>query len=140
MQPVLYASVREHGVRPITLYKVLDTACFLGSRYLALPCAFIQPRLPGGVISMKSQVNLILPYVSCRNHAYIYDLSKIPSQPSLEDYAKGVRCGFNVDAEFKEHPTAVTILDSQVKPRQGVTCQISGILDAPAMIFAHPDH
>ena len=89
---------------------------------------------------MKSQVNLILPYVSCRNHAYIYDLSKIPSQPSLEDYAKGVRCGFNVDAEFKEHPTAVTILDSQVKPRQGVTCQISGILDAPAMIFAHPDH
>jgi hypothetical protein len=89
---------------------------------------------------MHAQVPLIVPLKVCKNHAYIYDMSTVPCILAPDDFLDGARTGFDVDAEFKEHPTTRTILDSQVRPRQGVTGQISGILNAPAMIFAHPDH
>src|SRR5262245_52523482 len=89
---------------------------------------------------MSEQVPLIIPFNACRNHAYIYDIDKIPIEPALEDYVKGARAGFNVDFEFKEYPTSYTVMDSLVLPRKGVTGQISGILSGPAIIFDHPDH
>lgn len=96
---------------------------------------------------MTSQVNLIIPLDSCRSHAYLYDEEKARRALTADDLIKGVRCAFNVDTEFYDPPTELTVLDSIVKPRQGVTCQISPILhdppkvwQGPPMIFDHPDH
>ena len=80
--------------------------------------------------------NVIMPYDTCKNHAYLYD---VEGQTGEYDYTQGIRVPLNLDTEFVESPTAHTVLKSQVENRRGVTIQVSGALDGPEVIFVHPD-
>jgi hypothetical protein len=89
---------------------------------------------------MSPQVTSIIPLNACRNHAYLYDLAKIPDVLSDEQCTNGIRIAVNLDTEFVEHPPCHAIATAHADNRQGVTVQVSGALDGPEMIFVHPDH
>lgn len=82
---------------------------------------------------------LILPLNVCKNHEYLYDCDNIPADMRAEALVNGWRVGLNVDTEFREQPAYTTIANQEVRNRQGVTVQMSGVLNAPEMIIVHPD-